>query len=162
MMLGRVVDYLKSNGVALRLVSLPAPEPKPSVAVPFRPASSITIETRVVLVDGRPAIGCIPAGDSFNYRGLGAGLGAGLVQEGTATDLPWPFGELGLPIPPLGRLFGAPLFVDTRVTLAPIIVFAAFAPTDVFELAYDDFARLEQPRVVEFAIAGELSPAPLH
>jgi len=161
-MLGRVVEYLRSNDVAFQLVSHPSPELEPAVAYKVGPPGTIMIDTRVLLVDGRLAIGCVPRGDQIDRSGLRSDLGAQIVQDGTNTDLPWPFEEAGLPIPPLGRLFGAAVLVDARVATAPFIAFWAFAATDVIELAFDDFARLEQPRVSALAIAGELPPVPLH
>jgi prolyl-tRNA editing enzyme YbaK/EbsC (Cys-tRNA(Pro) deacylase) len=160
-MLGRVVDYLRSNGVAFQLMSQPSPEPEPAVARKLGPPGTITIDTRILLVDGRLAIGCVLQGEELDHPGLRSDLGAKIVQDGTSTDLPWPFEQAGLPIPPLGRLFGAAVFVDARVAAAPWISFAAFSATDMVELIFDDFARLEQPRVMALAIAGELPPPPL-
>jgi hypothetical protein len=38
-------------------------------------------------------------------------------------------------------------------------VFLAFSPGDWVEIPYDDFARLERPRIASFAIGGELPAA---
>lgn len=161
LMLPRVVEYLRSNGVPFRLQSYPSPEPGPPVA--YRVASATTlVETRVLLVDGRPTIGCIPRGDNLNLTGFREHTKAEIIEEGSLDDLPWFFDGTAAPIPPLGRLFGVPLFVDERVSNSDVICFAAFAPTDSIEMTYDDLARLEQPRVVPLAIAGELPAPSLH
>jgi prolyl-tRNA editing enzyme YbaK/EbsC (Cys-tRNA(Pro) deacylase) len=156
-MLITVVEYLRSNGVAFRLVSYAAPEAEPRVAHPVSPNGSLLVDTHVLLVDGRLAIGLVARGEQINMLRLRASLGAELVEEASDADLPSPF-EQGSPPPPLGRMFGAPVFVDSDVAHARSLCFAAFAPTDFIEVAYDDFARLEQPRVEELAGAGELPP----
>jgi Ala-tRNA(Pro) deacylase len=163
LMLARVVEYLRSNGVPFRLESYPSPEPEPQVAYPVRPPTTMHVETRVLLIDGRPAIGCIPRGDELNLAGLRNSLGGNIVDEGGPDDLPWFLDAEGAPLPPLGRMFGVPVFMDERVANAPVVCFAAFAPTDFVEVPYDDLARIEQPRVGPIGIAGELPRAePLH
>lgn len=162
-MLGRVVEYLRSNAVPFRLVSYPSPEPQPPVAHLVRPEHGLlAIDTRVLLVDGRLALGVVPRDEAIDALGLRASLGATIVEEGGPVDLPWPFANASPPIPPLGRLFGAAVFVDENVAGASLISFAAFAGTDFVEMLYDDFARVEQPRIMQLARAGELPPAPMH
>jgi hypothetical protein len=162
LMLVRVVEYLRANGVPFRLQSYPSPEPEPLVAYPVTPPSTLTVDTRVILIDGRPGIGCIPLGDTLNLAGLRNFLRAEIVEEGGPGDLPWFLDETSAPLPPLGRIFGVPLFVDERVANAAVVCFAAFATTDFVEMTYDDLARLEQPRIAPVGIAGELPAAELH
>ena len=162
-MLTHVVEYLRSNDVPFRLESYPSPEPEPQVSYPVGPRTIMHVETRVLLIDGRPAIACIPRGDELNLAGLRNSLGAKIVEEGGRDDLPWFLDGEGEPLPPLGRLFGVPVFIDERVAQAPVVCFAAFARTDFVEVPYNDLARIEQPRVGPVGIAGELPPAePLH
>ena len=83
LILGIVVEYIRSNGAPFRLLSDPSPEPAPGVAVPARPEGSVMVDTHVLLIDGRPAIGVVPKGEGMNLLGLRAKIGAELVQEGT-------------------------------------------------------------------------------
>jgi Ala-tRNA(Pro) deacylase len=162
MMLARVVEYLRTNDVPFRLESFPSPEPEPAVAYHLRSEHAVHVESRVLLVDGRPAIACIPRGDALNLAGIRNSLNAELVEEGGLDDLPWFLDQASSSMAPLGRLFGVPLFVDERVTTAAVVCFAAFSPTDFVEMTYDDLARLEQPRVGSVGMAGELPPASIH
>jgi hypothetical protein len=98
----------------------------------------------------------------LNLAGLRNFLRAEIVEEGGPGDLPWFLDGASAPLPPLGRIFGVPLFVDERVANAPVVCFAAFATTDFVEMTYDDLARLEQPRIAPVGIAGELPAAELH
>jgi hypothetical protein len=117
----------------------------------------------VLLIDGRTTLACLPRGEMVNVAGLLAALNAELVEEeGGRETLPWPFTSAKLPIPPLGRLFGTPLIVDESLLRAPVLCFEVFSTFDFVEIDYDDFARLERPRVAAVAIAGELPAPSLH
>ena len=161
-MLPKLVEYLKLNGVSFRLASYPSPEPAPPVAHVMRPAGALSLDTHVLLIDARVTLACVPRGEKINLPGLRATLPAEFIEEtGGAAALPALFdgGDL---VPPLGRMFGAPLLVDEAITLAPVICFEAFAATDFVEMTYDDFARLERPRVAAIALAGELPALLMH
>lgn len=160
-LLGRVVEYLRSNGVPFRLLSFPSSESEPAVAFPPRPLG-VVVESRVVLIDGRPGIAALASGDIVNVGGLRNELNAKIVEEGRLDDLPWPFSAAGYPPPAFARLFGLPLFLDDALGEQAVLCFRAFAPTDFIEVTYDDYLRLEQPRVGKVGEAGELPPAPLH
>jgi prolyl-tRNA editing enzyme YbaK/EbsC (Cys-tRNA(Pro) deacylase) len=116
----------------------------------------MAVDTWILVIDGRLSMACIPSGERLDLLGLRANLGAELVTEATVDEFLSAFGGAGLPAPPLGRLFGLPLFVDATVANADMICFAAFAPSDFVEVNYDDFARIERPRVADFIRAGEL------
>ena len=155
-MIDAVVHYLHEAGIPFRLTSYPAPEPQPPVA--YRPPPSAhLVETRFVLVDGRPALACTLCGETVSLAALATETG-GMVVESTLEDLPSDCAGATGPVPPLGRMFGVPLFVDVRVAEAPMVAFRAFGPNDFLEVAYDDFALLERPRVAAFGEAGELPP----
>jgi prolyl-tRNA editing enzyme YbaK/EbsC (Cys-tRNA(Pro) deacylase) len=153
-MLDAVVRYLHDALVPFRLTSHPSPEPAPHTAIRI-PEHGVLVDTKVVLVNGAPAVACYPAGSQIDAAALGRLLG-GVVVDGSTADLPDELQHAGEPVPPLGQMFGMPLVVDERVADAAIVVFRAFGGDDFIEVDYDDFARLEQPRLGAFAFAGEL------
>jgi prolyl-tRNA editing enzyme YbaK/EbsC (Cys-tRNA(Pro) deacylase) len=153
-MIDAVVHYLHEAGIPFRLTSYPAPEPLPAVAHRLPPAAQL-VETRVVLVDGHPALACTMCGELVSLPALASETG-GVVVDSGPEDLSGDYHGATGPIPPLGRLMGVPLFVDTHVAELPNIVFRAFGPNDYLEISYDDLALVEHPRVAAFAEAGEL------
>ncbi len=153
-MLDRVVGYLRSRGVSFRAASHPSPEALPAVAY-APPAGGRVVRAHVVLVGGRPALACLPREEQLNLQRLAFELGLE-VTPGTTADLPAPFTGASEPVPPLGGLIGVTVLVDEALVAAPVIAFAAFAPTDFVELSYEDFAHIEQPRVASFSTGGEL------
>jgi prolyl-tRNA editing enzyme YbaK/EbsC (Cys-tRNA(Pro) deacylase) len=153
-MLDHVVKYLRSHDVPFRLFSHPSPEALPAVAYRL-PPGGVMVETHVLLVAGRPAIACMTRGSRMSLPRLKAELGAD-VLEGTAEDLPPPYTGVAGPTPPLGSALGVLTIVDEAVAAASSVAFEAFASSDVVEIPYDDFARLERPRVGSFSVGGEL------
>jgi len=152
-----VVEYLQRAGAAFRLTSYPVPEPQPAIAHALRPGGQI-VQTRVVLVDGRPAIACAPEGLSFDLAGMGAEIGAS-VLEGSSDDLPGPFRGAPEPLPPLGHLLHVPLLVDESLASCSTLAFRSFSSGAYVEIPYEEFLRIEQPKVLRVAIAGALAAA---
>jgi len=155
-MLDTIVRYLQRQGAAFRLFSYASPEPLPAVAHAI-PVRGQLVDTKVVLAGGAPVLACVPVGTSIQVPLLARVLGTS-VLEVTPADDAYPFPELPAPIPPLGGVLGVPTVVDERVAPA-VLVFRAFSLNDYVEIIYDDFERVERPRVESFAIAGELAQA---
>lgn len=153
-MLDQVVHHLRTHDVPFRLSSQPSPEPLPAVAHPV-PPGGLVVETQVLVVGGRAAVAAMPQGAKLSLPRIRQALGADVI-EGVPGDLPPPYSRATGLIPPLGSAMGVLTIVDERVTIASAVVFLAFSPGDWVELPYDDFARLERPRVASFAIGGEL------
>jgi prolyl-tRNA editing enzyme YbaK/EbsC (Cys-tRNA(Pro) deacylase) len=153
-MLERVVTYLHANAVSFRLSSHPSPEPLPAVALRL-PPGGVMLDTHLLLVGGQPAIACVASGARLSLPRLSHELSTDVI-EATPRELPEPYRGVQGPVPPLGREVGALTLVDERVAVASSVTFAAFTPYDLVEMPFDDFARLERPRVVSFAVGGEL------
>jgi Ala-tRNA(Pro) deacylase len=164
-MLGTIVDYMHNAHIPFRLASYPSEEALP-IAAHRIPAGGMLVDTLLVKVDGTAVLAVFPAGESVDLGAVSASLG-GTAVAGATDDLPVELARAGAPVPPLGQLFGLPLVLDERVTRASVLVFRALAESLYFEVSYDDFARLEQPRVASFASrggVGELgaaTPSPL-
>jgi prolyl-tRNA editing enzyme YbaK/EbsC (Cys-tRNA(Pro) deacylase) len=126
------------------------------VAHRFAPGAQL-VDVHVVLVDGSPALACTPFGAPINFAAFSAETGTAVI-EATPDELYDEYRGAPEPLPPLGGVFGVPLFVDEQILEAPLVAFRAFSPYDFFELSYDDLALLERPRVAGFARWGELPP----
>lgn len=155
-MLDTIVSYLHGNRVAFRLASYPSEEPLPHAAH-VMPPNAMLVDTEVILVEGKVALACFPAGETIDYAALGASLGA-ICMRGDHKDLPGALSSAAPPIPPFGQLFGLPIILDETVNNnASVLVTPAFGGNEFFDLAFEDWARVEAPRVASFASAGELT-----
>jgi Ala-tRNA(Pro) deacylase len=155
MLLGTIVNYLHGARVPFRLASYPNQETQPMAAHPM-PPHSMLVESAPILVEGRVALACFPHGETLDYAALGAALGAGVVPA-DPNDLPAELASASHPIPPFGQLFGLPIVIDERLRACGVLVCQAFGESDFIDVPYDDWARLEAPRVASFAFGGELT-----
>jgi hypothetical protein len=154
-MLGPIVDYLWRAHVPFRLASYPSEESEP-LAAHHLPAGGVLVDTKLLTANGRTVLAVYPRDESVGSAAVGAALGTIAVLDGTNDDLPGEFRHAEAPLPPLGQLFGIPVILDQRVADASVLVFRAFAGSDYFEIPYQDYARLEQPRLASITYAGAL------
>ena len=157
-MLDTIVRYLHESNVPFRLSSYPSPERQPA-PVHAIPPHAMLVDARFIAVDGRLVLACVRSGDGIDLAALGSELG-GTAVEALPGDLPEALLQFDGAIPPLGKLLGVPLIVDDTIEDCATLVFHGFAQSDYIEVPYDDFARLEQPRIASFARAGELEASP--
>jgi hypothetical protein len=120
------------------------------------------VSTQILCLDEQPTLVCVLDGERVQPLRVRHETGATLVEDGSVRDLPWPFRAGSEPIPPLGTLFGVPTLLDEAATQAPLIAFAVFSPFDIIEMSFEDFARIEHPRIASFVAAGELPETTVH
>lgn len=73
-----------------------------------------------------------------------------LAPEARIREL-FPDCELGA-IPPFGRLYGVPVYVDVTLAVVREIVFPAGSHRDALRMSFQDFEALARPEVCSFAI----------
>jgi hypothetical protein len=156
-MLDSIVRHLHQSNVPFRLASYPSPEREPHPGHPL-PPRSVLLDVHVVSVDGRLVLACVRDGDVLDLAAIGNELG-GAAVEAPPDALPVALVPYADTLPPLGNLLRMPLVVDDVVESCVMVVFRGFSYTDYFEVPFDDFAVLEQPRIASFARAGELEEA---
>jgi Ala-tRNA(Pro) deacylase len=154
-MLDSIVRYLHESLTPFRLSSYPSLEHLPKAVEPV-PKYAVLVESRLVFVADKLTLLCYPANEQADISAVANELDAAVLDAGPE-DLPAPIQRYNAPPPPLGQLYGLPIIIDEAVTRYAAIVFQPFGESDYVEVPYDDFARLEQPRVASFARAGELA-----
>ena len=108
-------------------------------------------KTVMVKLDGRLAMAVLPASYQINFERLKNAAGvsyAELASEREFRDL-FPECDVGA-MPPFGNLYGMEVFVAESLTEDEEIAFNAGTHTELMRLAYRDFDRLVQPRIVRF------------
>jgi Ala-tRNA(Pro) deacylase len=108
-------------------------------------------KTVIVKIDDTLAMAVLPASHHVNMEMLKTVTGASKV--GLATELEFrarfPGCETGA-MPPFGNLYDMPVFVDETLTKDDEIAFNAGTHNELIRLAYEDFERLVQPKIVRF------------
>jgi Ala-tRNA(Pro) deacylase len=105
-------------------------------------------------VDGEPIEAVIPAPMTVNLdrlRELARGRDIRLATEDELRRL-FPGCELGA-MPPLGPLYGYPVFVDVALAAELDIVFSAGTHTEAISMTWADYAATVRPIVGRFADA---------
>jgi Ala-tRNA(Pro) deacylase len=105
----------------------------------------------IVKIDGKMAMAVLPASEKVNSNLLKAAAGARHVELASEAEFKdkFPECELGA-MPPFGNLYGMEVFVaDTLAAENGEIAFNAGTHRELVKMAYQDFERLVEPRVVK-------------
>lgn len=151
----KLKDFLDSHGVRyLSIVHSPAftaQEIAASAHVSGRELAKVV----VVKVDDRLALAVCPASERVDLERLGRALGTRRVSLATEGEFLEFFSgcELGA-MPPFGHLYGLETFASRTLGTHDEIAFNAGTHTELVRLAYRDFARLENPTVLDLSAPG--------
>ena len=110
-------------------------------------------KTVMVKIDGAMAMAVLPASYKVDFNQLceaTAGCKVELASEKEFKDL-FPECEVGA-MPPFGNLYDIPVFVAETLAEDEEIAFNAGSHTELVKLAYRDFERLVQPKIVRFSL----------
>jgi Ala-tRNA(Pro) deacylase len=108
-------------------------------------------KTVIVQLDGEKAMAVLPANRKIVLQDLREVTGADQVKFVPEDEFKrlFPDCEIGA-MPPFGNLYGMEVFVAGALSENEEIAFNAGSHTEVIKLAYHDFERLVQPKVLSF------------
>jgi Ala-tRNA(Pro) deacylase len=109
-------------------------------------------KTVMVELDGQMAMAVLPANRKIVLQDLRELTGSDQVRFASeeAFQQRFPDCETGA-MPPFGNLYGMEVFVAESLTQDDQIAFNAGSHTEIIKLAYADFERLVQPKVLSFS-----------
>ncbi len=110
-------------------------------------------KTVMVKVDGKMAMAVLPASFHVDFDQLKGVLRAKVVELATETEFQnlFPGCEVGA-MPPFGNLYGMDTYVAESLKEDEEIAFNAGTHTELIKLAYKDFERLVEPKVLRFSV----------
>ena len=145
-------DFLNEHGVKYAtIIHSPAFTAQEIAASAHVPGKELA-KTVMVELDGKMAMAVLPASHKVNLDELREAAGASqlkLACEKEFADL-FPGCEIGA-MPPFGNLYNMDVYVAPALAEDEFIAFNAGSHTELIRLAYADFERLVQPKVIEFA-----------
>ena len=109
-------------------------------------------KTVIVKIDGALAMALLPASlyiDLSQLRSATRANNVALASEGEFRER-FPDCETGA-MPPFGNLYDMPVFADESLTRDKEIAFNAGSHRELVRLAWEDFVRLVEPKIVRFA-----------
>jgi len=106
-------------------------------------------KTVVAKIDGGMAMVLVPAHEHVNFAALkqAAGVGSADLASESEFKSKFPECEVGA-MPPFGNLYDMPVYVAHDLTQQAHITFNAGSHSELIQLAYSDFARLVNPKVI--------------
>ncbi len=106
----------------------------------------------IVRVDGRLAMAVLPAKFQVDLDRLRESLRAERVELASEEEFSAKFPECEPgAMPPFGNLYDMPVYVDPSLARAEEIAFEAGSHVELIQLSFQDFRRLAQPQILEFA-----------
>jgi Ala-tRNA(Pro) deacylase len=108
-------------------------------------------KTVIVQLDGEMAMAVLPANRKIILQDLREATGSDQVKFVAEDDFKkkFPDCETGA-MPPFGNLYGMQVFAAASLANNAEIAFNAGSHTEIIKLAYKDFERLVQPKVMSF------------
>jgi Ala-tRNA(Pro) deacylase len=116
-------------------------------------------KTVIIKLENELAMAVLPASYLVDTVMLRA-AGARTVEIATEREFRdrFPDCEVGA-MPPFGNLYGMKVFVDTSLTRDKEIAFNAGSHRELVRMAFDDFVRLVEPKILPFAAGRAISAA---
>ncbi len=113
-------------------------------------AGKALAKTVIVKIDGRMAMVVLPATEHVELAAFKRASGAAKVELATEAEFKrlFPSCEVGA-MPPFGNLYGMEVFVVASLAEDEEIVFNAGSHVELVQLAYKDFERLVNPKIVK-------------
>ena len=153
MVLQRLREYLDQEQVKYVIITHSPATTAQEIAAAAHISGKEMAKSVMMKVDGEMVMVVLPASTKVDLGRLLDATGADgveLAQEREFEHL-FPGCELGA-MPPFGNLFGLRTFVADELTEDEEIAFNAGSTTELIRMAYQDYARLVQPRSLPFRI----------
>jgi Ala-tRNA(Pro) deacylase len=149
----KLKELLDANGVKYVVISHSRAYTAQEIAASAHIPGKELAKTVMVRLDGRMAMVVLPSTESVDFDLLRSTTGADEVRLAGEEEFKelFPDCELGA-MPPFGNLYGMDVFVADHLTEDEEIAFNAGSHTELVRLAYADFQRLVEPRVLDISV----------
>ena len=152
MIVAKLKEFLDHENVKYTAIShVPAYTMQEVAASAHVPGKQLA-KTVIVKLDGEMAMAVLPANQKVIMQDLRDMTGSENVKFATEDEFEkhFPECEIGA-MPPFGNLYGMEVFVAESLAGNEEIAFTAGSHSEVIRMAYADFDRLVQPKVLNFS-----------
>ena len=148
----KVKSYLERAGVSYMTLDYSGAYSAQEVAAATHISGDQVVKTVMVKADDVLLMAVVPANKRVDLDRVKEATGAGQVSLADESDFGSLFKdcELGA-MPPFGNLYGVEMLVDAGLADQDKIAFRAGTHSELVRMAYKDYARLVEPRVVALA-----------
>jgi Ala-tRNA(Pro) deacylase len=143
-----IEDFLDSRGVRYERLVHAQEFTAPRVAEAQHVSGRELAKSVIVVADDRLVMAVVPANERVDVEKLGHLIGAASVRLATEDEFRerFPDCEVGAE-PPLGRLYGVPVWLDASFEDHPTITFNAGTHSETIQMSLADYEALESPAV---------------
>lgn len=148
----RVEASLRENEIPYRVLQHSEASSASELAESLHVSGKRVAKVVIVRAKGRYAMVVLPSHLQVNLQRLARLLKVNDVSLASEAELKtlFPDCEVGA-MPPLGHLYGLPVYADLSLRLDPLFVFAAGTRHDAIEIFYRDFEAWVKPKIGIFA-----------
>jgi Ala-tRNA(Pro) deacylase len=152
MAVSQLVEYLDSHGVKYITITHSQAFTAPEIAAAAHIKGKELAKTVMVRINGALAMAVLPASKRIDFDRLENAIGHGKISLATEHDFRGLFLDCKVgAMPPFGNLYGIDVFVAAVLAEYEEIAFNACCHTKLIRMAYRDFERLVQPKVIAFS-----------
>ena len=152
MALERLTKYLDMYNIAYVVISHSPAYTAQGIAGLVHISGKELAKTVIVKLDGKLAMAVLPAKYHVDLVPLRKAANAKTVERAAEEEFKdrFPQCETGA-MPPFGNLFGLDVFADDSLEKDKEIPFNAGTHRELIRMAWEDFKRLADPKVMQFA-----------
>src|SRR5262245_15776785 len=112
-------------------------------------ASRRPVKVVIVRDRGSFAVAVLPADAVFDLSAFRRRTGRYVATVADDDELKKEFPEFaGGPLPPFGRLFGIPVYLDRALAFESAMTFETGAPREVIDMPMSEYVRVERPAIL--------------
>ena len=153
MILKKLTEFLDANNVKYITLRHSQAFTAQEIAAVAHVSGKELAKAVMIKLDGVMTMAVVPASDMVDFRLVKQATGAStvaLAEESEFKDL-FPDCEIGA-MPPFGNLYSVGVLASQSLAEDEKIAFNAGTHRELVQLAYADFARLVQPRVMSISV----------
>jgi Ala-tRNA(Pro) deacylase len=149
----KLKEFLDSHNVKYVIISHSPAYTSMEVAASAHIPGKEIAKTVMVKVDGEMAMAVLPGSFQVDFDLLQTAVGAKSVQLASEREFKDRFPECEVGgMPPFGNLYDMSVYVAQSLAEDEEIAFNAGSHTELVRLAYKDYERLVQPKVIRFSV----------
>ena len=148
----RLKEFLDSHRIKYVIITHSLVYTAQEIAASAHIPGKILAKTVIVMIDGKMVMAVLPASYKIDFDLFKEATGASKVELVSEEEFKSMFlgCETGA-MPPFGNLYGIEVFVSKTLAENEEIAFNAGTHRELIKLAYKDFEKLANPKVVRFS-----------
>lgn len=148
----KLKEYLDKNKIKYISIQHSPAYTTQEIAAQSHIPGKMLAKTVIVKIEGKMAMVVLPANRKVILSEIKEALDAEKVSLASEEEFKglFPDCEIGA-MPPFGNLYGMDVYVSPELAVEKEIAFNAGSHTELIKMAYKDFERLVQPKVISFS-----------